>query len=78
MKQNVIVNRARLIEWQAFSAEKDPRKWLADKCKCSRSYISQVFSGVVPGEIMRLRIARATGMNEAELFPVFEAQKESA
>lgn len=78
MKQQLRVNVALLIEWQAFCEEEEPRKWLAAKCGCSKSYLNQVFSGVVPGKIMRLRMSRATGINEAELFPVYEAVKASA
>ena len=78
MKHQLKVNVSLLIEWAAFCGHKDPREWLAENVSSTKNYMNHVFCGTVPGHIMRLRICRATGIKEAELFQACEAVKASA
>jgi hypothetical protein len=78
MKKQLTVNVSRLLEWAAFCGHENPRIWLSREVGCSKTLIDHVFCGTVPGAINRLRICRATGIKEADLFQACEAVKESA
>lgn len=78
MKDNRETNVVKLIEWAAFSGLENPRKWLKDQMNCSISTVNQMFRGVTPGPVLRIRAAAATKIELDQLFPVVENKKQSA
>lgn len=79
MKQRQNVNMARLLEWAAFfKGDEGPRKWLSVNAEVSMALINQMFLGRAPGVLSQIRICRALGVSQSDLFPVCEALKESA
>jgi transcriptional regulator with XRE-family HTH domain len=76
MSDTRFVNRDLAWRWIADQSERNARAVLAVRAGVSSSTINQMFSGRCPGLKSRLKISKAMGVSEDELFPTSQVQKE--